>query len=135
MCGESIVPLIQLRLQPLNGTVTGFVHLGVNESVNTVAQPHKPLDTFLGSLVEVRANHDGVLAVIHLSVHDGVGVVLHIGVSGNGFADFLTLCQLRQGRCHIRSVDALNGVAEFIGKGYASGRTDGITRLTVLCTF
>ena len=132
---EGVVPLIQLRLQPLNGAVSGFVHLGVNESVNAVTQPHKPLDTLLGCLVEVRANHDGVLAVIHLSVHNGVGVVLHAGVSRDGFTDFLTLCQLRQGRCHIRPVDALHGVAEFIGKGCASRGADGISRLTILCAF
>ena len=134
-CRKGIIGGIQFPLCLLYGFIGDeAVHLLPNKLLYAVPELYHALDALFSRCVQVRLDHNAVLAVIHLAVHDGVGVVFHIGVCGNRCADLLVFTEVWQLCLLIFTADFLHRFMEQRSQIRTFDGNDGIILPAVLCT-
>ena len=115
---EAVVESVQLCLLIPNGRIRdGFVHLEVDQLMDTGTKRQHTLDTLLGSGIQIGFDHDAVFPEINLPIHKGIGEVFHIRVCWKGVLNGFAFAQIGQLRFLIGSVDMLYRFMELVGKG------------------
>ena len=124
---EAVIAPVQFCLFILNGGIRdGFVHLEVNQLMDTGTKRQHTLDTLLGGGVQIGSDHDAVFPEVNLAVHKGIGEVFHIRVSREGVLNGFAFTQIGQLRFLIGALDVLHRFMELVGKGNIPQRLHGV---------
>ena len=102
-CSKGIIGSIQLGLRRLNVLIREVIQLLLNQFVDDLPQFHHTSHTAFGVVGQFHLRHNGVLAVVDLTVHHSIAEILYGGVCWQRLGLCFRIGNVRGGNLH-RSV-------------------------------
>ena len=135
-CSKGIIGSIQLGLRRLNVLIREVIQLLLNQFVDDLPQLHHTSYTAFGVIGQFDRRHDGVFAVVNVTIYHGVAEILHGGVCRQRLTLRFRVRNIRGGDfcCGILSLDVLHRFGKLGCKaGALKGRNSQV--VTVLGAF